>query len=272
MEQSAAARSEYVIRGGHEGRRRLELLSRVMWPSTYRLLKSAGARKGMTILDLGCGGGDVTLGLARIAGAAGRVVGIDMDPVKLERAHDAAAFHNLHHVEFRQGNVYAWSELELYDRIYTRFLLTHLPDSTAALARIRQALKPGGVLIVEDIDFSGSFCYPPCEAYNRYVELYREVVRRRNGDADIGPKLHRLLADAGFQGVQLGVIHPVHVNQEGKDLSLSTLINIADAVLAESLAQVDELAWTISKLEEFTNDPTTVISLPRVFQAVGSRA
>src|SRR5262249_32126212 len=153
----------------------------------------------MTVLDLGCGGGDVTLGIARMVGSSGRVTGIDMDAVKLDHARRGA----LDHVEFRVGNVYEWSENCVYDAIYTRFLLTHLHDVPGALARMRQALKPGGVLIVEDIDFTGSFCHPWCGAYERYVNWYREVVRRRKGDADIGPKLHGYFVNAGMQGVAM---------------------------------------------------------------------
>ena len=57
--------SHYVIRGGQEGKRRLEVLARVMWPATFQLLKTAGIREGMICLDLGCGGGDVTIEVAR---------------------------------------------------------------------------------------------------------------------------------------------------------------------------------------------------------------
>ena len=45
--------SSYVIRGGVEGKKRLELLARVLWPGTSRLLEQAGLRAGMTCLDLG---------------------------------------------------------------------------------------------------------------------------------------------------------------------------------------------------------------------------
>ena len=272
LEASALAPSVYAIRGGQEGKRRLEILGRIMWPSTFRLLKNAGLRAGMTCLDLGCGGGDVTCGIARMTGAAGRVVGIDMDAVKLEAASEAGASHGLRNLEFRQTNVYEWSEESVYDLIYARFLLTHLPDCAKALAAIRRALKPGGVLVVEDIDFSGCFCHPHCAAYHRYVALYREVVRRRNGDADIGPKLYGMLVHAGLQSVHLTMVHPFHITQEGKELTLSTLENIAEAALSESLIEPEELRRVIDELDAFTRDPTTVMSLPRVFQSWGHRA
>ncbi len=53
--------ARYIIRGGVEGKKRLEVLARVMWPTTARVLQEAGLAPGMTCLDLGCGGGDVTL-------------------------------------------------------------------------------------------------------------------------------------------------------------------------------------------------------------------
>jgi len=270
-QESKNSRPDYVIRGGHEGKRRLELLGRIMWPTTFQLLKRTGIRKGMACLDLGCGGGDVTLGLARLVGSGGRAVGIDMDSFKLDAARQEAQRQQLGNVAFQQANIYEWSAELTYDRIYARFLITHLPDCVAALSTMRRALRPGGVLIIEDIDFTGSFCYPPCSAYNRYVELYRQVVRCRKGDADIGPKLHGLLRDAGLQSVHMSLVHPFHVDQEEKQLSLSTLVNIAGAVLSESLAQPSELEKIIAELQEFTDDPTTVLGLPRVFQAWGSR-
>jgi 2-polyprenyl-3-methyl-5-hydroxy-6-metoxy-1,4-benzoquinol methylase len=262
---------DYVIRGGMAGKRRLELLGRAMWPTTFRLLKRVGVTAGMTCLDIGCGGGDVTLGLARLAGPEGRVVGVDLDDVKLAAAREEAARLGLRNVEFRQANVNEWSEQSVYDRIYARFLLTHLPDCAAALAQMRQALRPGGVLIVEDIDFTGSFCYPPSPAYQRYVELYQLVVRRRKGDPDIGPKLPGLLVQAGLQSVHSSLVQQFHTDQEEKALCHSTLVNIADAVLAEALIEPGELEQIVADLDRFTNDPTTVMGLPRVFQAWGCR-
>src|SRR5438105_654507 len=90
-----APNTGYVIRGGHAGKRRLELLGRVMWPTTCHLLKRTGIGQSMTCLDLGCGGGDVTVGIARMVGPGGRVIGVDLDPVKLQAAGEEARLHGL---------------------------------------------------------------------------------------------------------------------------------------------------------------------------------
>ena len=155
--------------------------------------------------------------------------------------------------------------------IYARFLLTHLPDREAVWAKMRRALRPGGILAVEDIDCTGCFCHPKNAAFDRGVELYREVARRRGGDADIGPKLHGLLVGSGLQWVQVRVVQPVHVDQEGKEVILITLVNTAEAILAERLAGETELSAAISDLDEFTRDPRTLVSLPRIFQVWGYR-
>jgi SAM-dependent methyltransferase len=243
-----------------------------MWPTTFQLLKRTGIREGMRCLDAGCGGGDVTLALARLVGPTGKVLGIDMDAIKLDAASTEAARRNLSNVEFQQANICEWSEESKFDRVYARFLLTHLPDCPAVLSTMRHALLPGGILIIEDIDFTGSFCYPPCTAYERYVDLYRQVVQRRKGDPDIGPKLHSLLVTAGLNSVHLSLVQPFHVDQEEKLLSLSTLVNIADAVLSEGLAEPADLEHVIAELETFTHDPTSVLGLPRIFQAWGNRS
>jgi hypothetical protein len=96
------------------------------------------------------------------------------------------------------------------------------------------------------------------------------VIRRRGGDADLGPQLYRLCLDAGFHQVEVRTIQPIHTGRQSeKTLSLSTLINIADAVLGESLATVAELEATIAALTAYTDDPGSLVGFPRIFQVWG---
>ena len=84
-----ADESSYIIRGGPEGRERLRVVARVMAPTTTELLDRVGVTEDAACLDVGCGGGDVALELARRV-PRGRVVGIDIDETKLEIARAEA--------------------------------------------------------------------------------------------------------------------------------------------------------------------------------------
>lgn len=258
--------TNYVIRGGIEGKNRLDVLARTLWHTTEAALRRAGVAPGMACLDLGCGSGSVSIELARLVGPKGRVIGVDYDAVKVELAREASAEQRLHNVEFRRLDIREWDEESQYDFVYSRFLLTHLPDPPATIRRMRNAVRSGGTLLLEDIDFTGHVWHPECAALEKYVHLYRTVAARRGCDADIGPKLHGMLRDTGWQELQLNIVQPAHQAGEGKQMALLTLRNIADAVVAEQLATPDELEQTLAELAEYTADPTTLISLPRIFQ------
>ncbi len=265
--------TNYAIRGGVEGKRRLDLLAQTMAPTTEALLDRAGIRPGMRCVDVGCGGGHVTRSLARRVGEAGRVVGLDMDDVKLTSAREECRQAAIGNIDFRLGNVTDWSEPGAYDLVYGRFILSHLASRVATVGAMRDALRPGGILVLEDIDFTGAFCHPPHPAFARYCALYRAVIQRRGGDAALGPQIWGLCADAGLRGVEVAVVHPVHTGSAPeKALSLSTLVNIRDAVLAEGLATSEELERTIGEMTALTEDPTSLVGLPRIFQVLARKA
>jgi len=256
----------YVIRGGIEGRERLRLLSRVMRPTTMGLFQRLGVRSGMSVLDVGCGGGDVTMELARAVGAEGLAVGTDIDDTKLAMARAEAIGGHIANVEFRSADAASPGDLGDFDLVYTRFLLTHLPDPAGVLANMWRSVRPGGLLAIEDIDFDGSFCHPPHAAYDRYVELYTAAVRRRGGDPCIGPRLPGMLVDAGCECVEMNVVQPAGIVGEAKLVTPITMENIADAVRVEGLADDAEIEQVAMDLYALARDERTVMSIPRIVQ------
>ncbi|HYG25474.1 MAG TPA: methyltransferase domain-containing protein, partial [Caulobacteraceae bacterium] len=228
--------SHYAIAGGQAGNERLHLLARVMQPTTAQLLAAAGLGPGMRCLDVGCGGGHVTLMMARSVGPHGGVVGIDQDGAILALARRDAEAARLDNVRFRQADAVDTQEEGAYDLAYARFVLTHLDEPEACLAAMARACRPRGMMVIEDIDFSGSFCHPPCAAYARYTALYQEVVARRGGDPNIGPKLPGMLRQAGAEEIRVNVVQPTHMEGEGKLMAAVTMEKIAGAVVAEGLA------------------------------------
>jgi ubiquinone/menaquinone biosynthesis C-methylase UbiE len=263
--------THYIIRGGIQGRERLRLLSRVMQPTTLQLFACVGVSEGMACLDVGCGGGDVTLDLARLVGEKGRVVGADIDETQLEVARSEAAEQGFSNAQFQLADATNADIHAEFDIVYSRFLLTHLPDPVPALSRMFAALRPGGVLIIEDIDFSGSFCYPENAAYNRYVSLYSETVLRRGADPNIGPRLPGMLTAAGCQYLEVNVVQPCGITGEVKLMAALTMDNIADAVISDALAGRDEVDAVVAELYKVGRDSATVMSVPRIVQTWGLR-
>jgi ubiquinone/menaquinone biosynthesis C-methylase UbiE len=263
--------SQYVIRGGVEGRERLRILSRVMHDSSTSLFDRLGLRNGLRCLDVGCGGGDTTLELARRVGPGGSAVGFDIDQVKLDIARKESLQQGLGNVDFQACDVCTLDWESQFDVAYSRFLLTHLKAPGAAVAAIYRTLRPGGVFAVEDIDFSGHFIYPESRAFRRYHELYCATVSRRGGDPDIGLRLASLLKQAGFQEIGMHVVQPIAMQGEVKLLSPLTMENISDAVMADGLATRAEIDQVVRELYEFAADPNTVGGVPRVVQAWGRR-
>jgi SAM-dependent methyltransferase len=261
--------SHYVIRGGLEGRERLRILARVMHASSSSLFDRLGLRDGLVCLDVGCGGGDATLELGRRVGPRGQAVGVDIDLTKLETARKEAAEFGVPNVRFERRDIRESSVTERFDVVYSRFLLTHLEDPAGAVDAFRRHLRPGGVVAVEDIDFSGYFTHPESKAFRRYHELYCSTVRRRGGDPNIGPRLPGLLERCGFHDVGVSVVQPVATQGEAKLINPLTMENIANTVLEDRLATREEVDGIVRALYEFAADPSTVAGMPRVVQVWG---
>jgi len=266
------AAQRYAIRGGNEGKKRLDVLARVLLPTTTRLLDAVGLGTGMKCLDVGCGGGHVTILMARMVGPEGHVIGTDTDVEILTLAREDAKAAKAANIEFQQQDACSCVWHNEFDVVYARFLLSHLNEPENCLATMVEACAPGGRIVIEDTDFAGSFCYPPCGAYDRYKELYQELIQRRGGDSNIGRKLPGALRRAGIRDVELSVIQPAHIHGEGKLMAPLTMARISDALIDEGLATEIEAQQILTELNGVAADSETIISLPRIFQVWGKRA
>jgi SAM-dependent methyltransferase len=265
------APQRYAIRGGEEGKKRLDVLARVLLPSTTQSLDRVGLTRGMKCLDVGCGGGHVAILIAGIVGPEGRVIGTDTDAEILALAREDAEAAKVTNIKFQQVDACACLGHEEFDVAYARFLLSHLNEPKNCLAAMVQACAPGGTLVIEDTDFTRSFCYPACAAYERYNELYQALVQRRGGDPNIGPKLPAMLCRAGIEDMPFSVIQPAHIRGEGKLMAPLTMSRISDALIAEGIATESEAQEILTDLNRVAADCETVISLPRIFQVWGKR-
>jgi ubiquinone/menaquinone biosynthesis C-methylase UbiE len=265
---SASRPQAYIIRGGEKGRARLAILSRILASSTNRLLDQVEPIAGAQIIDLGCGGGDVALELARRAGSTGHVWGYDVDSKILELARGEAGAAGHHNVTFADVDIEgAWPKRKV-SLIYARFILSHLTDPAAVVVRAWKALEPGGAMIVEDIDMEGRFWDPESAALARMTELYMEAARRRNCDPTIGRKLVRMLSLAGFETVESNLVQPFGQDGDVKEIAILDIANIADTIVSLGFLGRGEADALASLVNAYARRSDTTIALPRVFQVV----
>src|SRR5262249_53996951 len=159
-------------------------------------------------------------------GPEGRVIATDTDAEILALAREDAEAAKVTNVKFQQVDACACLWNKEFDVAYARFLLSHLNEPENCLAAMMEACAPGGAIVIEDTDFAASFSYPTCRAYDRYKKLYQQLVQRRGGDSNIGPKLPAMLRKAGIQDVELNVIQPAHIHGEGKLMAPITMSRI----------------------------------------------
>ena len=268
-----SSRSEgYVLRGGRAGADRLRLLNRVKWPTTEPLLRAAGLRAGMSCLDVGCGGGDVTRKMAALVGAEGHVVGVDRDQNILQLARQEAEDQGLQ-VTFRRLEAEELAEESAYDLVFARYLLSHLPRPQRALAAMVRAARPGGRVVIADVYFPGHVCYPPNAALDRFVELYQAVARaKEGGDAAIGVRLLEMALEAGLVEVRVGLVVPTFRDGEGKRATQITMEHIREAVVGAGLASDAEVDTIVEELGRLVDDDRTLMSIAPTFQVWGRKA
>ncbi|MGK5553743.1 methyltransferase domain-containing protein [Actinomadura kijaniata] len=159
-------------------------------------------RPGLSVLDVGCGPGTITTGLAERVAPGGRVVGVDPAGSVVAEAAREAAERGLADVTFATGDVYALDfPDDAFDVVHAHQVLQHLPDPVAALREMRRVCRPGGIVAARDADFGGMTWYPDPPGMDRWLPVYYAVARGNGGEPDAGRRLPSWARRAGFTDV-----------------------------------------------------------------------
>jgi ubiquinone/menaquinone biosynthesis C-methylase UbiE len=154
-------------------------------------------RRGMNVLDCGCGSGSITVDLAEVV-APGTVVGVDIDVHQLEAARTQAAQRGVTNVRFEVASIYALPFVEAaFDAALAHTLLIHLREPLQALKALRRVMKPGGVIAVADDDFSTRVMSPADPSADRLLDLWVRVLEYNGASPYYSRHLRHLLLEAG---------------------------------------------------------------------------
>jgi len=120
--------------------------------SAERLIQIGEIQPGMSVLDVGCGPGRVTIPLAKAVGDDGSVTALDLQQKMLDRVRERARGEGLENIAFIHGGVGSGLlPVETFDWAVLVTVLGEIPEREAALREIFEALKPGGLLLVGEL-------------------------------------------------------------------------------------------------------------------------
>ena len=268
--ERADGSSEYTIRGGRADADRLARQAEVMAGATGALLDAIGVQPGWACLDVGCGDGQVSVELARRVGRTGRVMGVDSDAQAIELAREAAEASEAP-VTFVCCDIRELRETEHFELAYARLVLSHLTDPAAALRAMHVALRPGGVVAVEDL-FTGTLrADPPAAAIDQLQKVYSATVRHHGGDPTIGPRLVAMVTASGFEDVREIVVTNPMTTVDQKLFIVELLDNMRPAIVGAEAATESELDEIRLGLERSARDPGSVFYQAQIHQVWGFR-
>ncbi|HLM96171.1 MAG TPA: methyltransferase domain-containing protein [Acidimicrobiales bacterium] len=153
---------------------------------------------GARLLDVGCGPGTITVGLAGYVGE-GHVTGIDAAEEVLVEARAEAARRRRRNVTFDVEDVYRLRMPDgAFDVVHAHQVLQHLSDPVAALVEMRRVCRPGGIVAARDGDYGGMFWFPQDAELDEWRDLYRRVAKSVHGEPDAGRRVLLWARQAGF--------------------------------------------------------------------------
>jgi len=233
--------------------------------STTRYLTSVGVAEGWACWELGAGGGSIARWLAEQVGPAGSVLATDIDPRFIpapEQAQLKVARHDVTTDAIPAAR---------YDLIHARLVLNHLPQRRNVLARLIQALRPGGWLVIEDFSAAcerGSEPADLIEARYRKVRVALGAFVARAGDnqSDYATTLPQLLASLGL--AEVGGEARVVFGRGGSpsvQVIEAGLRQVGDQMIAAGLVDRPACEDAVT----FLTTPTSIVALPTMVSAWG---
>ncbi len=158
-------------------------------------------RKGMSLLDIGCGPGTITVDLATLV-APGPVTAVDITDAALDLARAEVDARNLSNVSFATADVHALEfPDDTFDVVHAHQVLQHVADPVQALREMRRVCTRGGIVAARDSDCAGFIWYPQLPALDRWLDLYERAARANGGEPDAGRRLLSWAQEAGFDDI-----------------------------------------------------------------------
>ncbi|WP_208726366.1 methyltransferase domain-containing protein [Corallococcus terminator] len=192
----------YLMESAGEARR---LLEQEQSQDTRAVLRLTGLKDGDRALDAGCGPGGITELMAERVGERGHVTGVDVHEGRIAEAQ--ARNRHRPQLTFLQVDVRATGlPADTFDYVWSQYVFEYLPDRQVALAELIRVTRPGGRVVVSDIDGLGFQNWPFPEHLRQGTQRIVEALEARGFDLYVGRKMFSDFRRAGLADVRVHLV------------------------------------------------------------------
>lgn len=176
---------------------------------TEDVLRRAGLRPGMHVLDIGSGTGDVSLLIAKMVGCDGAVLGVEKAPSSVEIARARVEQLGISNVAFAESDLADFTTDKKFDAIVGRFVLQYVPERAVILQRLAGYLHPGGIVAFLEVDLAQMAQIPPSPLFTQARRWMLEAFAAGGAEVEMGAKLFATFLQAGLPAPDMIAAHPV---------------------------------------------------------------
>lgn len=270
---STQEENAYILGTDEQELYRLGLQHQVWASEAQHGWKLAQFSAGQTILDLGCGPGFCSKELAFMTGPTGKIIGIDRSETYIDYLNKTA---QLHHLNI-EGIVADFDKMELEDEsldgMYCRWALAWLPNPKEILAKVLQALKPGGRMVIHEYyDWSTFQTEPNFPPLTKAIKAALKSFKDSENEIDIGRQLPKL---AGKLGINVLNIRPMVKLATPKDATWqwpkSFFHSYFPRLIEAGYLSQDEVSAALAALNELENQIGATIFCPMMMEIVAEK-
>ncbi|MGW1617463.1 class I SAM-dependent methyltransferase [Streptomyces sp. NPDC002285] len=269
------SRASYQLGSEPTELERLALQGRALEPATRALLRAAGIRPGMRVLDLGSGAGDVSFLVAELVGPNGKVIGVEQSADAIALAEARARQRLVSNVRFVQGDIHEPASGGPFDAIVGRMVLMYAPDPPAVLRTQAELLRPGGVVAPVEMDMWAAGSRPDTPLVSHTVSWLIEAFDQANAPTALGPALVEVLRKAGLRPLGMLGVHPQFVPDDPDGPALfagivRTMLPLIEKAGAATAQEIQPETFEARLAGELIA-ANAVLAYPELFCAWGTR-
>jgi 2-polyprenyl-3-methyl-5-hydroxy-6-metoxy-1,4-benzoquinol methylase len=205
METPPGRESFYALGHSEQELQRLTRQGQAFEPFTRQLFEEAGISRGMRVLDVGCGSGDVAFLAADLVGPSGKVVAVDRERKAVDWADARARSFGIRNVNFVEGDPAEMEFDRQFDAVIGRLVMMYYPNPVGAVRKLMRHVRPEGLILFQEIDLANACSLPVAPLFERSMTWIKQTLSGTGARIQMGLELYPVFVAAGLPGPSMRI-------------------------------------------------------------------